>query len=83
MKLISCNQEMGNTERFLCPGAAQSPARYSKPQWFGIPFWEEGGCRVRGGILAGRGRVCSVLVLVYVLTGIVMTWVCPFCDKSS
>ena len=48
-----------------------------------VTFWEEGGCRVRGGILAGRGRVCSVLVLVYVLTGIVMTWVCPFCDKSS
>ena len=28
MKPISCNQEMGNTERLLCPVAPQGPARY-------------------------------------------------------
>ena len=26
MKPISCNQEMGSTERFSCPGALQGPA---------------------------------------------------------
>ena len=29
MKPISCNQEMGDTERLLCPGAPQGPARVS------------------------------------------------------
>ena len=28
MKPISCNQEMGDGERLLCPGAPQGPARY-------------------------------------------------------
>ena len=28
MKLISCNQEMGDAERLLCPGAPQGPAWY-------------------------------------------------------
>ena len=28
MKLISCNQEMGDSERLLCPGAPQGPAWY-------------------------------------------------------
>ena len=28
MKLISCNQEMGDTERLLCPEAPQSPAGF-------------------------------------------------------
>ena len=28
MKPISCNQEMGDTERLLCPEAPQGPARY-------------------------------------------------------
>ena len=27
MKPISCNQEIGDTERLLCPGALQGPAR--------------------------------------------------------
>ena len=36
MKPISCNQEMGDTERLLCPGAPQGPAefqRYSNLAW--------------------------------------------------
>ena len=28
MKPISCNQEMGDPERLLCPGAPQGPAWY-------------------------------------------------------
>ena len=28
MKPISCNQEMGDTKRLLCPGAPQGPAWY-------------------------------------------------------
>ena len=28
MKPVSCNQEMGDTKRILCPGAPQSPAGY-------------------------------------------------------
>ena len=28
MKPISCNQEMGDTERLLCPRAPQGPAQY-------------------------------------------------------
>ena len=28
MKPISCNQEMGDTERLLCPGAPQGAAQY-------------------------------------------------------
>ena len=28
MKPISCHQEMGDTERLLCPGAPQSIAQY-------------------------------------------------------
>ena len=30
MKPISCNQEMVDTERLLCPGAPQGPARYQQ-----------------------------------------------------
>ena len=32
MKPISCNQEMGDKERLLCPGAPQGPA------WFHFPL---------------------------------------------
>ena len=28
MKSISCDQEMGDTERLLCPGALQGPAQF-------------------------------------------------------
>ena len=28
MKPFSCNREMGDTERLLCPGAPQGPARF-------------------------------------------------------
>ena len=28
MKPISCNQEMGDTGRLLCPGAPQGPTQY-------------------------------------------------------
>ena len=32
MKPISCNQEMGDIERLLCPGALQGPAQYQNGQ---------------------------------------------------
>ena len=34
MKPISCNQEMGDTERLLCPGAPQGPAWFQKEHRF-------------------------------------------------
>ena len=33
MKPISCNQEMGDTERLLFPGAPQGPARVSRSEF--------------------------------------------------
>ena len=34
MKSISSNQEMGDTERLLCPGAPQDPARFQDQRLF-------------------------------------------------
>ena len=41
IKPISCNQEMGDTERLLCPGGPQGPAVYQSQQavWC---IWESG-----------------------------------------
>ena len=54
MKPISCNQEMGDTERLLCPGAPQGPSRY---QWEGPQQghrWGKQGTTERGGLQRER-----------------------------
>ena len=38
MKPISCNQEMGDTKRLLCPGAPQGPAPYHSPLIASVPL---------------------------------------------
>ena len=52
MKPIFCNQEMGDTERLLCPGAPQGPARY---QQYRISGW---------GIFTGRGWTREPLIVI-------------------
>ena len=56
MKPISCNPEMEDTERFLCPGAPQGPALYQgdisklSTMLQGIAFF--GFCSVHGKLIS-------------------------------
>ena len=66
MKLTSCNQEMGDTESLLCPGAPQGSAQYENngvSRFVGQRVW--GLEEVVDTVIQGMHNTCALFRIVW------------------